>query len=250
VGPYGPMDLRDSHSNTTVVLPAPPVDGKRPRGGGWQDKAVLTDGPPASSQPGPDTIVARASVSDTGSPRSQNDSDARGRLVKGAVWMRPGVKSAMQRLATGAKLSFSAACAEGLEVFARAKLRDQEETLFEPRMQAMMRREIRSSDNRHVPFEIKNAIAAEQTRILTADLYKRQLLKEGVPLKEINKKLDAAWNLACDNVFNTKSPKFTALLARYWAMTEELPARQTGKTGGSHTAPTDRGAAGREKPNA
>ena len=60
-----------------------------------------------------------------------------------------------------------------LEVYARAKIRDQEETLFEPRMHAMMRREIRASDNRHVPFEIKNAIAAEQTRILTADLYKR-----------------------------------------------------------------------------
>ena len=77
----------------------------------------------------------------------------------------------------------------------------------------MMRREIRSSDNRHVPFEIKNAIAAEQTRILTADLYKRLLLKEGVPLKEINKKLDAAYNLARANVLNTKTPKFKNLLS-------------------------------------
>jgi hypothetical protein len=90
-------------------------------------------------------------------------------------------------------MSFSATCAEGLEVFARAKIRDQEETLFEPRMQAMLRREVRASDDRHVPFEIKNAIAAEQTRILTTDLYKRQLLKEGVPINEINKKLDAAY---------------------------------------------------------
>jgi hypothetical protein len=189
----------------------------------WQDKAVLPDGPEASSQPGPDTIGARASVSDTGSPRSQNDSDAKERLVKGAVWMRPGVKSALQRLATGAKLSFSAACAEGLEVYARAKIRDQEETLFEPRMQAMMRREIRASDNRHVPFEIKNAIAAEQTRILTADLYKRLLLKEGIPLKEINAKLDAAYNLARANIFKTKTPKFKALLAEWNRIYENLP---------------------------
>jgi hypothetical protein len=134
--------------------------------------------------------------------------------------MRPGVKSALQRLARDAKLSFSAACAEGLEVYARAKIRDQEETLFEPRMQAMMRREIRSSDNRHVPFEIKNAIAAEQTRILTADLYKRMLLKDGVPLKEINTKLDAAYNLARTNVLNTKTPKFTNLLWEWWQTTE------------------------------
>jgi hypothetical protein len=137
--------------------------------------------------------------------------------------MRPGVKSALQRLATGAKLSFSAACAEGLEVYARAKIRDQEETLFEPRMQAMMRREIRASDNRHVPFEIKNAIAAEQTRILTADLYKRLLLKDGIPLKEINAKLDAAYNLARANIFKTKTPKFKALLAEWKRIYEDLP---------------------------
>lgn len=31
----------------------------------------------------------------------------------------------------------------------------------------MMRREIRASDNRHIYFEMRNAIAAEQTRILT-----------------------------------------------------------------------------------
>src|SRR4051812_1709941 len=59
VGPDGPMDLRESSPDTTGVLPAAPVDGERPRGGGWQDKAVLTDGPSASSQPAPVTKVAR-----------------------------------------------------------------------------------------------------------------------------------------------------------------------------------------------
>ena len=93
----------------------------------------------------------------------------------------------------------------------------------------MMRREIRSSDNRHVPFEIKNAIASEQTRILTADLYKRVLLKEGVPLKEIEKKLDQAYNLARSNVLNTRSPKFKNLLAAWWQTTDDLPDRQAGQ---------------------
>jgi hypothetical protein len=137
--------------------------------------------------------------------------------------MKPGVKSAMQRLAKQDALSFSGACADALEVFARAKIHDQEETLFEPRMRKMMRREIRASDNRHVPFEIKNAIAAEQTRILTADLYKRLLLKEGIPLKEINAKLDAAYNLARANIFKTKTPKFKALLAEWKRIYEDLP---------------------------
>src|SRR6516225_256250 len=65
VGPDGPWDLRDSSPDTTVDLPVASVDEKRAASRQWQDKAVLTDGPPASSQPGPDTIVARASVSDT-----------------------------------------------------------------------------------------------------------------------------------------------------------------------------------------
>jgi hypothetical protein len=160
--------------------------------------------------------------------------------------MRPGVKSAMQRLATGAKLSFSAACAEGLEVFARAKLRDQEETLFEPRMQAMMRREIRASDNRHVPFEIKNAIAAEQTRILTADLYKRLLLKEGVSLREINKKLDDTYTMARTNVLNTRTPKFKNLLREWWQTTDDLSADRQDQAEGRGEGRTPQGEAGTE----
>jgi hypothetical protein len=224
VGPDGPGDMRDSYAETIVVLPAAPVDGKRSAARRWQDKAVLTDGPGASSQPGPDTIVARSSVSDTGSPRSQNDSDAKERLVKGGVWMKPGVKSAIQQLATGAKMSFSATAAKGLEIYARAKIHDQEEALFEPRMQAMMRREIRTSDKRHLYFEMCNAIAAEQTRVYTADLYKRVLLKEGIPLKEINKKLDNAYNMARDNILRkAKTPQLKNLFDAWWRSTEDLP---------------------------
>jgi hypothetical protein len=140
--------------------------------------------------------------------------------------VRPGVKTALERLADADEISLSETAATGLEVYARARIHEQEETLFEPRMQAMLRREIRSSDNRHVPFEIKNAIASEQTRILTADLYKRQLLKEGVPLKEINAKLDQAYNLARSNVLATRTPKFKNLVAEWWQTTEEQNARR------------------------
>jgi hypothetical protein len=231
VRPDGLWDVRESFSQTTVDHSSARVDGERAAEPRWQDKAVLTDGPPASSQPGPDTIGARSSVSDTGSARSQNHSDAKERLVKGAVWMKPGVKEALESLADQTGLSFSATAAKGLEIYARAKIQDQQEELFEPKMRAMLRREIRSSDNRHVPFEIKNAIAAEQTRILIADLYKRQLLKEGVSLKEINKKLDDTYNIARTNVLNTQTPKFRNLLREWWQVTEEqTDGRETQRT--------------------
>jgi hypothetical protein len=222
VRPDGLGDVRDVVSEATVIRPATPVDGERPAARGWQDKAVLTDGPPASSQPGPDTIVARSSVVDNGSVRSQNDSVAKERLVKGAVWMRPGVKEAIEGLADQTGLSFSATAAKGLEIYARAKIQDQQEELFEPRMRLMMRREIRASDNRHIYFEMRNAIASEQTRILTTDLYKRQLVKEEVPLKEINAKLDNAYNMARTNVLRkAKTPQLKSLLVQWWRLTED-----------------------------
>jgi hypothetical protein len=161
---------------------------------------------------------------DTGSSRSQNDSFTKERLVKGAVWMRPGVKEALESLADQTGLSFSATAAKGLEIYARANIKDQEDSLFEPRMQAMMRREIRASDKRHLYFEMCNAIAAEQTRVYTADLYKRVLLKEGMPLKEINKKLDNAYTMARDNILRkAKSPQLKNLFDAWWQSTEDLP---------------------------
>jgi hypothetical protein len=240
VRPDGLWDVRESYSQTIVDHSSARVEGERAALPRWQDKAVLTDGPPASPQPGPDTIVARTSLLDSASVRSQNHSDAKERLVKGAVWMRPGVKEAIESLADQTGLSFSATAAKGLEIYARAKIHDQEETLFEPRMQAMMRQEIRASDNRHVPFEIKNAIAAEQTRILTADLYKRQLLKEGVPLKQINAKLDKAYDLARANVFKTRTPQFKNLLAEWWRQTEDLSADRQDQASPRHDLSVDR----------
>ena len=156
----------------------------------------------------------------------------------------------MQRLAKQDGLSFSGACADALEVFARAKIHEQEEALFEPRMRTMMRQEICASDNRHVPFEIKNAIAAEQTRILIADLYKRLLQKEGIPLKAINKKLDSAYNLARTNVLNTKTPKSQTLVAQYWQATEHQTSDRQGHAGGSQTESVPTREAGTGTPTA
>jgi hypothetical protein len=251
VRPDGLLDARESLSETTGVSRGVSVDEERPASRGWQDKAVLTDGSPASSQPAPVTEVARYGLSDTAGDRSHNDHPSRESKEHTSIWMRPGVKFAMQQLATGAKVSFSSACATGLEVYARAKIRDQEETLFEPRMQAMMRREIRASDNRHIYFEMRNAIASEQTRILTTDLYKRQLVKEGVPLKEINKKLDDAYTMARANVLRkTKSPQLKNLLAQWWRLTEDWTSDRQDQAESREEGTAREEEAGKAKPEA
>jgi len=158
--------------------------------------------------------------------------------------VRPGVKTALERLAHDDNISLSEASATGLEVYARAKIHDQEETLFVPRMRSMMRREIHASDKRHLYFAMCNAIASEQTRVYTADLYKRVLRKEGMSLKEINKKLDDAYNMARDNILRkANTPQLKNLFDAWWRATEDAADGDTGQT-------TDRGEAGTGKPEA
>jgi hypothetical protein len=157
--------------------------------------------------------------------------------------MKPGVKEALESLADQTGLSFSATAAKGLEIYVRAKIQDQQEALFEPKMRTMMRREIQSSDKRHLYFEMCNAIASEQTRVYTADLYKRALLKEGVPLKEIHTKLDNAYTMARDNILRkAKTPQLKNLFDAWWRATED-------RDDSNHEQNANRGEGGKGKPN-
>ena len=68
------------------------------------------------------------------------------------------------------------------------------------------------------------------------------LLKEGIPLKEINKKLDNAYTMARDNILRkTKTPQLKNLLDAWWRSTED-------QTDGSHEQNASRGEAGMGKP--
>jgi hypothetical protein len=195
----------------------------RPAVRGLQDKAALAGGPVASPQLGPETKVARAGVSDTEGVRSQNHHSAKEKKVKGGVWMWPRVKEALETIADQSGLSFSETAATGLEIYVRAKIHDQEEELFEPRMRAMIRQEIRASDNRHIIFEMRNAIAAEQTRVLITNLYKRQLELDGLTQEAIQKKVDRAYSLARSNVLR-KTPQLKSLLDAWWNDSQDAEA--------------------------
>jgi hypothetical protein len=206
---YPSSHLTEQHHNGASVV------GQRPLRGVGQDKGASDAAPLKTQQPAPVTEVVRSSLNDTSAARVQNHLSVKERKVRGSIWMKPGVKSALQRLADQDNLSFSEMCATALEVFARWKIHKQEEALFEPRFRKIAREENRSLGNRLVFFEMRNAIAAEQTRILTTDLYKRQLQKEGISQAKIEEKVDQAYTLARSNVLK-KTPQLTALLDAWW----------------------------------
>jgi hypothetical protein len=188
---------------------------ERPLRGVGQDKGAPDSAPQNTTQPAPVTEVVRSPQTDTAAGRGQNHLSAKERKVRGSIWMQPKVKLAMLRIAELGGRSFSETCDTALEIFARQKIHDQEEALFEPRFRKIAREENRALGNRLVYFEMRNAIAAEQTRILITDLYKRQLEKEGINQKKIEEKVDQAYNLARSNVLK-KSPQLASLLDAWW----------------------------------
>jgi len=78
-------------------------------------------------------------------------------------------------------------------------------------------RAFRALSNRFVYFGMRNAIAAEQTRILTIDLYKRQLARDGLSPAKIQEKLDESKQSARKTVL-TMSPQLKKLIAEWEAL--------------------------------
>jgi hypothetical protein len=122
----------------------------------------------------------------------------------------------MERQATEEGISFSEVGARACAAWVRYNIQQQQDDLFEPRLRHMMRQEIQALGERLVFFEMRNAFASEQTRILTADLYKRQLRKEGVTKEKFYELMDASDAMATENI-TKRSPKFTGLLVQWEA---------------------------------
>jgi hypothetical protein len=71
--------------------------------------------------------------------------------------------------------------------------------------------------NRLVYFDMRNAIAAEQTRILTIDLYKRQLARDGVSAQKTQEKIDQSNQMARKNVL-IMTPQIKKLISEWEAL--------------------------------
>jgi hypothetical protein len=115
VRPSGLPAARAPFHTAPSVADESSVDGERPALRGWQDKGARGLAPSASPQPAPVTESARSSPANTSGVRWENPPATRERKERASIWMRPGVKSALQRLAQQDGLSFSAACADALE---------------------------------------------------------------------------------------------------------------------------------------
>jgi hypothetical protein len=111
VRPDGLLDARDSFAERTDVSHGVSVDEERPAMRGWQDKGALRRAPKSTPQPAPGTNGERRSVSDTGSARSHDSTDWLKRSSRMTLRVRPGVKTALARIAYDDGVSLSEASA-------------------------------------------------------------------------------------------------------------------------------------------
>lgn len=81
----------------------------------WQDKARFSRARIASHQPAPVKNSLRAHAMNRNAPRSQNYTKGRIKSVKVTTWVKPIVKSELERISVQEGISVSAAAAAFLE---------------------------------------------------------------------------------------------------------------------------------------
>jgi hypothetical protein len=174
---------------------------------------VVADEPVAVSDP------ARTSASDTPIPRTKYRSTKR-RLRQLATWVENPIVLQIKEIAssyTPFPVSLSTAIRDLLKEILQQKFEKARAATLPTIIMKAVFKAIRSLSNRLVYFAIRNTIAAEQTRILTIDLYRRQLQKDGVPAGKIQEKIDQSSQMARKNVL-TMTPQLKKLIAEWEAL--------------------------------
>jgi hypothetical protein len=187
-------------------------------GGVWQDSRgvgrvrVVADEPVTVSDP------ARTSLSNTTIHRPKKRSTKR-RLQQLATWVDEPLVVQVKDFANSYKpaVSISTAIRDLLKEIFQLKFEKRQAAQLPTIIMKAVFRAFRALSNRFVYFGMRNAIAAEQTRILTIDLYKRQLAKDGVPGHKIQEKLDESKQSARKTVL-TMSPQLKKLIAEWEAL--------------------------------
>ena len=204
----------------SVVSTPQPVaaakDGQRELRSVLQEKGLLTQALKTSVRPGSVANGQRPGPVGRKGVRSQSRAPDRVKLVHSTFWIDPRVRAEMERQAKEEGMSFSEVGAKACAAWVRYSIQQQQDELFEPRLRHLMREEIQALGERLVFFEMRNAFASEQTKILTTDLYKRQLNKEGVSQEKFYELLDQSDALARKNI-TQKSPKFKGMLVQWEA---------------------------------
>ncbi len=146
---------------------------QQPRSGVGQDKGAHSRARIASTQPAPPEKVMRPRQMETDTPRSQKKSTTRRKTVHLTLWVKPVVKTELQRIAERDGLSVSATGGAFLERAMQTNIDMQYGALFQPIMEQAIRKHMRSYSSRIAVLLVRSLFASEQTRSLATNMLGR-----------------------------------------------------------------------------
>src|SRR5438067_13808640 len=120
------------------------ANGQQPRSGVWQDNPTPHRARTASPQPAPPKKAMRPQQMNSNPSRSQNRPSAKRKTVHLTLWVKPVVKSELERIAESEGLSVSATGAAFLEHALQQDIHTQHGALLESIINKAIAKQMRS----------------------------------------------------------------------------------------------------------
>ena len=146
---------------------------QQPRSGVGQDKGAHSRARIASTQPAPPEKVMRPHPMNNNTSRTQTRPTPKRKTVHLTLWVKPVVKTELQRIAERDGLSVSATGGAFLERAMQANVDMQYGALFQPIMEQAIRKHMRSYSSRIAVLLVRSLFASEQTRSLATNMLGR-----------------------------------------------------------------------------
>ncbi len=189
--------------------------------GVWQDNPAPNPAPSATPQPAPPQKVTRTvpKEGDTNSPQHRNTRQRKD--VQLNLWVRPGVKAELQRVASREGLSISSAGEALLEKALQQDMHTQHAALLDPIIEKAIGKHMRSYSSRIAILLVRSLFASEQTRSIVTNILSRQPTVTQPILTEI---LNGSSSAAKRNITHV-TPQLATLLkeVEQWMREEGKP---------------------------
>ncbi len=200
-----------TRQNDDVTAPVAGVVG--------QDKRAFFSARHASAQPAPVKKDVRAQQTNQQHRRVQNHTTSHKRAVKVTVWVKPGVKAELARIAEQQGLSISATGAAFLEEAVRQNLHVQHAVLLQPIIEQAIRQQMQGMSTRLAWLLVRVAFDAGQTRSLVTNILGRQA---GITPDLLKTILEQSGKAAKGNI-TRKTPQLTELMeaVEHWLRADE-----------------------------
>lgn len=162
-----------------------------------QDKRAKPSAREATPQPARMRKERRAPEAITNPPRSQKGNEQTSHTVQLTIWVHPGVKAELERIAQREGLTLSKTAATALEQWVAQSLHLQHAGIIQPVIEASIAKHMRSYSSRIAVLLVRAIFGAEQTRSITTNILGRQ---PGVTAPVLEQILDRSSERAKRNI--------------------------------------------------